>query len=447
MVKQKPVHSIVLDAGPILRNDPSISTLLAKSDELLTVPSILSEIKDRDARSRVELTLQPFLTLRTPSPASIKLITEFAKKTGDFAVLSAPDIQVLSLAYEVECERNGGDWRLRKVPGQKRINGPAPAREDSIAAGSNITDNDAIMEQLTSFDSVASTPLNAADGEGLANDKNFLPDEPSPPAGILSAAYAIRQLEMTASDDPENNPSGIEQLEDLGDSGAVLDGPRSDGLGSESSDSEGWITPSNLKRHQIKDAGSSTKLIHQGRTLQVAVLTTDFAMQNVLLSMGLNLISPSMQQVRNIKTYILRCHACFGQTKDMTKQFCPRCGKPTLTRVSCSTNQNGQFAIHLKKNMQWNHRGDRFSIPKPVPGSAHGKTGVTKGGGKGGWGQELILAEDQKEYVRALQGQSRTKELDLMDQDYLPGILSGQRGREGNRITIGGGRNVNAKKR
>lgn len=447
MVKQKPVHSIVLDAGPILRNDPSISTLLAKSDELLTVPSVLSEIKDRDARSRVELTLQPFLTLRTPSPASIKLITEFAKKTGDFAVLSAPDIQVLSLAYEVECERNGGDWRLRKVPGQKRINGPVPAREDSVAARSHTTHEDAIMEQLTSSDSVASTPLNVDDEEGLADDKDVLSDESLTPAGILSAAYGIHQLEITTSDDPENNPSGIERLEDLGDSGAVSDRPRSDGNGSDSSDSEGWITPSNLKRHQIKDPGSSTKLIHQGTTLQVAVLTTDFAMQNVLLSMGLNLISPSMQQVRNIRTYILRCHACFGQTKDMTKQFCPRCGKPTLTRVSCSTNQNGQFTIHLKKNMQWNHRGDRFSIPKPVPGSAHGKTGVTKGGGKGGWGRELILAEDQKEYVRALQGQSRIKELDLMDQNYLPGILSGRRGREGNRVTIGGGRNINAKKR
>lgn len=442
MVMEKSVHSIVLDAGPILRNDPSISTLLAKSDELLTVPSVLSEIKDRDARSRVELTLRPFLTLRTPGPASIKVITEFAKKTGDFAVLSAPDIQVLSLAYEVECERNGGDWRLRKVPGQKRINGPAPAREDIIAAETQSADKDATVEQLISSDSGAATRSNADDREGLANGQNVLPDEPPIPAGISPAAYAIHQLKITASVDPENKNSGPEKLEDVGDSRAV-----SDGLGSDSSDSEGWITPSNLKRHQLKDAGSTTMPIHQGTTLQVAVLTTDFAMQNVLLSMGLNLISPSMQQVRNIKTYILRCHACFEQTKDMTKQFCSRCGKPTLTRVSCSTSQNGKYTIHLKKNMQWNHRGDRFSIPKPVPGSAHGKMGVSKGGGKGGWGQELILAEDQKEYVRALRGQSRTKKLDPMDQDYLPGILTGQRGREGDRITIGGGRNVNAKKR
>jgi RNA-binding protein NOB1 len=442
MVVQKPVHSIVLDAGPILRNDPSISTLIARSEALLTVPSVLSEIKDHDARSRLDVTLRPFLTLRTPSPASIKVITEFAKKTGDLAVLSAPDVQVLSLAYEIECERNGGDWRLRKVPGQKRINGPAPAREDITAAGTHSIDEKEKDQQLISSDAGISSQSLADETQGPAHDKIVLPDESPIHVDSISTTYPSSQLNITASNQVPIYPSGIDNSEGV-------DGLRdaSEGQGSDSSDSEGWITPSNLKRHQTKDAGSSTKPIDQGTTLQVAVLTTDFAMQNVLLSMGLNLISPSIQQVRNIKTYILRCHACFEQTKDLAKQFCPRCGKPTLTRVSCSTSQNGKFTIHLKKNMQWNHRGDRFSIPKPVPGSAHGKTSVGKGGGKGGWGQELILAEDQKEYLRAVQGQSRIKNLDLMDQDYLPGILTGQRAKQGNRITIGGGRNVNAKRR
>jgi len=122
-------------------------------------------------------------------------------------------------------------------------------------------------------------------------------------------------------------------------------------------------------------------------------------------------------------------------------------GKPTLTRVSCSTNQKGEFKIHLKKNMQWNHRGDRFSIPKPVPGAANGKVGQGKGGGKGGWGQELILAEDQKEYLRATDGRKGKKETSLMDEDYLPGILTGERGRAGGRPKIGAGRNINSKRR
>ena len=59
----------------------------------------------------------------------------------------------------------------------------------------------------------------------------------------------------------------------------------------------------------------------------------------------------------------------------------------------------------------------------------------------------LILAEDQKEYVRAMSGQNRRKEKNLMDDDYLPSILTGDRGRAGGRPKVGAGRTVNSKKR
>ena len=97
--------------------------------------------------------------------------------------------------------------------------------------------------------------------------------------------------------------------------------------------------------------------------------------------------------------------------------------------------------------MQWNTRGDRFSIPKPVSGTSNGKFGSSKRGGKGGWGQELILAEDQKEYMKAMQGRNMNTERNLMDEEYLPGILTGERRGVGDRPKIGGGRNINSKKR
>jgi RNA-binding protein NOB1 len=168
-------------------------------------------------------------------------------------------------------------------------------------------------------------------------------------------------------------------------------------------------------------------------------------MQNVLLRMNLNLLTPSLMRIKQLKTWVLRCHGCFYITKDMTKQFCTRCGKPTLLRTSCSTDKDGIFKVHLKKNMQWNTRGNIYSIPKPVAGSSNTKRIV--GGGKGGWGQELILAEDQKEYVNALTGARRKKDKDLMDEDYLPNILSGDRGRAGGRPKVGAGKNVNSRKR
>lgn len=95
--------------------------------------------------------------------------------------------------------------------------------------------------------------------------------------------------------------------------------------------------------------------------------------------------------------------------------------------------------------MQWNTRGNVYSIPKPVAGSSNTKR--IMGGGQGGWGQELILAEDQKEYVNAMTTARRKKEKNLMDEDYLPSILSGDRERTGGRMKIGAGKNVNSRKR
>lgn len=447
MDSQKPVHTLILDAGPILRNDPSISALLTFCEELVTVPSILAEIKDQSTRSRVETSWLPFLNLKIPSPMSIKIITDFATNTGDIAVLSKPDVQILALAYEIECQRNGGSWRLRSLPGQKGLNGSPPRKQDCAIAESEPL-------SLTSRENPSAKP-----SSDLAADSKRSPTQQPIDNDIAST---------TIIDRPPTAPHGSQNCGTLkvspehGDleKAAIITGDSRStdsmetalsSLLSESSDSEGWITPSNIKRQQAKDEGSSTVPIDGKVKMHVATITSDFAMQNVLLQMNLNLLSSGMRRIRTIKAHVLRCHACFAifKSKDTiaTLQFCSRCGKPTLTRVSCSTSQSGKFSLHLKKNMQWNHRGDRYSIPKPVSGTANGKPRAGKGGGKGGWGQELILAEDQKEYIRAVTVHSRRKDLDLMGEDHLPGILSGDRGKLVGRPKIGAGRNVNSRKK
>ena len=456
----KLVHTIVLDASPLLINEPPISTLLANSEKLYTVPLVLSEIKDKNARDRLEITVLPFLTVRSPNPTSVKVITDFAQKTGDLAVLSKPDLYILALAYELECDLNQGDWRLRSIPGQKRLNGFPPSKHESSTQQSLSPKDLAQMveldhtkqTELTTFSTVAqgqtpdwtqkfetSTTTMAADAEdGVAKELlsalsiNGPPHKEQPDGPILKAS-STGPGQTSSEHDPIIASVEAQRPED--ESASPLD----------DSDSEGWITPTNIKKQHAKDQNLSTT--SEPCMMQVATITTDFAMQNVLLLMNLNLLSPSMLRIKHLRNYILRCHACFQKSKDMTKQFCPRCGQPTLTRVACSTTTNGEFKIHLKKNVQWNSRGDRFSIPKPVSGAANGKVGTGKGGGKGGWGQELILAEDQKEYVQAIARQNRKKERSLMDEDYLPAILTGDRCRAGGRPKVGGGRNVNSKKR
>lgn len=441
MTLRKPVHTIVLDAGPLLKNEPTVSTLISQCEYLFIVPSVIAEIRDESARSRVETTLLPFLTIRSPSERSIRFVTDFSRKTGDLAILSKTDLLCLALVHELECERNGGDWRIRNAPGQKGMNGSPP--QNKRAASGNVS------EAANQSSTVKIQPT----GDSESSQE---PNTLAPLAVSEQGCVPVGAPELSKADEAKATSEALENLNftdgDLQRDDAAAPGPELPEVeqveaNTESSDSEGWITPRNVKKHQAKDIDGSTAPIPEDQPIQVALLSGDFAMQNVCLQIGLNLLSPSLQRIRNIRTYILRCHACFAKEKDMSKQFCSRCGKPSFTRVSCSTNSKGEFRIHLKKNMQWNHRGDRFSIPKPVPGSANGKVDQGKGGGKGGWGQGLVLAEDQKEYLRAMNGRSKKKETDLMDEDYLPSILTGNRGKPGEKPKIGAGRSVNARKR
>ena len=420
----KSIHTIVLDSSPLLLNTPSLSTLLAKSHSLVTTPSVIAEIRDPAARSRIDNLYLPFITLRSPKPESVRFVREFARKTGDAAVLSHTDIEILALAYDLECERNGGDWRLRRVPGQKRVNGSAPVRVDQ-------TNVEEMPAQEEGAEEVLAKNQSAEDhSNGIGPNSSVIED--------LS-----RNLQNTTVQE-DGTPT-----DSFVDSERPIQETAEDQTDSSDSDSEGWITPSNIKKHQARDESSSISTKSESKMLQVATMTGDYAMQNVLLQINLNLLSPATcKRIAHLKQTVLRCHGCFFTCKQMNKQFCPRCGKPTLTRVSCTTNDKGEVKLHLKANMQWNKKGNVFSIPKPVSGTSNQKwQGPRHGGGQSGWGSDLVLAEDQKEYVRAMTSGKRIKDKDLMDEDYLPGILTGDRNKGGGRVKVGAGRTINSRKR
>ncbi|KAI2466550.1 D-site 20S pre-rRNA nuclease [Annulohypoxylon bovei var. microspora] len=438
----KPIHSLVVDTGPLIKNDPPVSTLLAQAHELYTLPSVISEIRDAATRSRVETTLLPFLKLRSPKPESVKFITDFARRTGDLEVLSRPDLHLIALTYELECERNGGDWRLRKTPGQKGLNGKAPKKDEGNATEQKEEEEiegAKVEESADGQDGTEQTSLEA-DIQETTEEEAETQEQPTVQQETVIQALDSLSLEPSALPTADTIPHGT---------AAPEIGTQEEVEVEEDDDAEGWITPSNLKKHQAKDRRSGPEQPIQ-KFLQVALLTSDYAMQNVLLRMNLNLVSPSLARITRVKTWVLRCHGCFAIARDMSKQFCPRCGQSTLTRVSCSTDSAGNFTVHLKRNFQWNNRGNVYSVPKPVHGTSNGKARGA-GGGKNGWGKELILAEDQKEFTKKSTEQRKARQRDLMDEDYLPSILTGDRsggGGGGNgRIRIGAGRNVNSRKR
>lgn len=124
-------------------------------------------------------------------------------------------------------------------------------------------------------------------------------------------------------------------------------------------DDSGWITPSNIKsvKKQINSQFTEEK------NVKVACITTDFAMQNVLKQMNLQVSALDGRIIKQLRTFILRCYTCFNLTSLTTKVFCPKCGNNTLKKVAVSVDENGKQQVHINTKKPLTGRGRKFSLP------------------------------------------------------------------------------------
>ena len=79
---------LVVDSGGFVKNAP----LRELATNLVTLDEVVGELRDKETRQRMEV--MPFdLTFKQPSAEAVKKISDFARKTGDYASLSAVDIR------------------------------------------------------------------------------------------------------------------------------------------------------------------------------------------------------------------------------------------------------------------------------------------------------------------------------------------------------------------
>ncbi|XP_076945456.1 RNA-binding NOB1-like protein [Bidens hawaiensis] len=129
------------------------------------------------------------------------------------------------------------------------------------------------------------------------------------------------------------------------------------------------------------DSSEQSWMLRSLSESSVACVTGDFAMQNVILQMGLRLLAPGGMQIRELHRWILKCHACFKVTMEIGKIFCPSCGNGgTLRKVAVTVGENG--AIIAARRPRVSLRGTKFSLPLPQGG----RDAITK---------NPILREDQ----------------------------------------------------
>jgi RNA-binding protein NOB1 len=113
-------------------------------------------------------------------------------------------------------------------------------------------------------------------------------------------------------------------------------------------------------------SGSSEEEEEEDFESTVVSATGDYAMQNVILQMGLRLTTPDGMRVSELRRWVLRCHACGDVTKQTTRVFCAKCGNATLQKVQHTVGANGaeQFGVRRKHKI----RGTKFSLPAPKGG-------------------------------------------------------------------------------
>ncbi|KAK0190811.1 Nin one binding Zn-ribbon like-domain-containing protein [Armillaria mellea] len=439
MANDKPrCKNLVLDAGPLL----SLSPLRGLAETYVTVPQIIEELRDKNARQHLErlgLNYGVKIEVKNPSATSLATVIQWAKKTGDYSVLSHPDLCVLALTHTLHEQA-----KLEKVNKEAEV----------------------VKDTLESND-----PTDGHEDDDGSRDPSDA-SEP-PPSDTVSESQAEEQSESQDAQDLEPLDVELQPLSTVEpppqhlppEESKSMPGPPLYDDPSDEDDGEGeWITPGNVAIHKSRaldllPSSDSSRRESKDKTsemIPVGCMTADFAMQNVLLQMGLNLVGTEGRRIQKVKSWVLRCHACFKICKDSSKKFCPSCGNPSLLRASVTISDPGAspdtpaMQVHLKPNFQYRIRGTKYSIPAPKAGSA--KTGP---------GEGLILREDQAEYMRAKKradGKREREEAKMMkgllargargdtgvavgswmDPDWIPEIMSAGTGGKGRSMRSAG---------
>jgi len=318
--------AFVLDTGVFIKG----TNLKAIGEHLYSIPEVIAEVRDKAARNNLMFKLDE-VVLKSPNEEDIQYVVNFARKTGDIRSLSATDIKVIALAVRLEKERNEGK-SLRSEPINIRFNSTAHKRKPATETKLPQTLSERVIEE-------ESDTIQASESQSHETDQ------------IQQLSDSTQQHTEADFEEHQNEAEAEEEVNELSDhiedEDQILQPETTDTQNeqeSEDSDSgDDWITPEN---YGIRAS--------DGRA---SVVTIDFAMQNVVLQIGLRLVSVGGVEIRNIKRWVLKCRSCFKILDEVEKEFCPDCGSHTLYKISYSVDSSGNVRYHEPRSRKLNLRG------------------------------------------------------------------------------------------
>lgn len=413
------VDHLIVDSGAFIRN----IEIKDIGQKIYSLHEVVNEIRDKATRQRLQV-LPYDITFKEPTPESYHAVVEFSKKTGDFVSLSPVDLRVLALAYQLEKE-NVGTEHIRHEPVRKvevwqtKRNFENPAQIAGFYLGPKETSQKSSKSETSSMMGSESGQSKGDNGE---DSKDTLVDDNKPEVELGGQEDEFdkakqdgdenegkevvenkqekdegqnedKDQEVKEDKDEGNNENKDDendknkgnannhddgknktedcdkektrddsQLKSCDDSHGNIQDECDDDEEDEDDDDGCWVTPDNIAAVLMQSNLLDVKPV---QVVPVACLTTDFAMQNVLLQMGLNVLSADGMLIKRAKSYVLRCYGCFKVVTDMTRVVCPKCGYSTLKKVSMTVNDDGSVQYYLSNRKPTKTRA--LQHPRPTP--------------------------------------------------------------------------------
>ncbi|CAH2080162.1 unnamed protein product [Thlaspi arvense] len=471
----KGISVAVIDANAVIEGGQSLTNF---ADKFVTVPEVLSEI--RDPASRRRLAFIPF-TIETmePSPESLSKVGKFARATGDLQTLSDVDLKLIALTYTLEAQVHGTknlrdipppiqtvrvkrlpekelpgwgsnvanleEWEALENEAEEKSNSnsrilPLKDLNMNILPSDNCSEAGSVAECQEEDDhegerrqkryppkktevkldgKMVVEGIDASRGENDEEDagewrpavsssthrkflrrkakwehynalaeKEIQQDQEAEKAGNLTDQMSKDADEKHAKDSGKNEEELSSILEDMRlEEDSLQEGLEETNGEDDDVEAEGIDVASDagdtFEASSMADDGSSEQSwsLRALSESSVACITGDYAMQNVILQMGLRLLAPGGMQIRQLKRWILQCHACYTVTPEIGRDFCPKCGNGgTLRKVAVTIGENGTIISARKPRITL--RGTKYSIPMPKSG----RDAITK---------NMVLREDQ----------------------------------------------------
>ncbi len=88
------------------------------------------------------------------------------------------------------------------------------------------------------------------------------------------------------------------------------------------------------------------------------MVSGDYAIQNVVVQMGMSLLSLDCRRISSIRRFIYECYLCWKKYRiqDEKVRLCNNCGYNSLSKIAYSIDDKGVMVLHRKRGWRPNKK-------------------------------------------------------------------------------------------